>query len=255
MTCAANFPKIRRAGLAVLRNGAVFFATVLMLIYWAVDHEHAESHTAWAASAAYLKPLDSPARGAFLVASQDMPDPRFQRTVILLLEHGENGALGLVINRPTEISLAEVLPDLADENGKQHALFLGGPVALHTLMFLVRSKIPLDHGMPVLDNVYVSAHRPTLKQLLDKYKPATNMRIYIGHAGWAPGQLDAELATGSWQLFEADPALLFHEKPTLLWKKFIKQEKQIMVHRNAPARAKAFVKVPTQRVVSDSSML
>ena len=172
------------------------------------------------------------------MASQDMPDPRFQRTVILLIEYGKNGALGLVINRPTEIPLAEVLPDLGDANGKPHALFLGGPVALDTLMFLVRSKIPLDHGMPVLDNVYVSAHRATLKQLLDKSKPATDVRIYVGHAGWAPGQLDAELATGSWQLFEADPALLFHEKPTLLWEKFIKQERQIMVHRNAPAEAR-----------------
>jgi len=236
--CKANFLEVRQLGWAVSRSSAFFFAAVLMLMCWAIGHGYAESSGAWATSASYLKPLDSPTRGAFLVASQDMPDPRFQRTVILLIEYGENGALGLVINRSTEIPLAEVLPDLADANDKPHALFLGGPVALDTLLFLVRSKIPLDHGIAVLDNVYVSAHRATLKQLLDESKSATKVRIYVGHAGWAPGQLEAELATGSWQLFEADAALLFHEKPALLWEKFIKQERQIMVHSDTPAETK-----------------
>jgi putative transcriptional regulator len=244
---------VRQTGLAVLHNGVFFLTVLLILMHGNLSHGHGEAHTPWAA-ATYLKPLDNPARGVFLVASRDMPDPRFQRTVILLLEHGENGTVGLVINRPTEVSLAEILPDLPQANDKSHVLFWGGPVALHTLMFLMQSKLPLDHGIPVLDNVYVSAHRLTLKQLLDEHKPAPQVRIYTGHAGWAPGQLDAELATGGWRLFEATSELLFHDKPTLLWEKLINQEGQMMVRNNVPAKAQAFVNASMQRVVSDSGM-
>jgi putative transcriptional regulator len=181
----------------------------------------------------YPQPVTSPAQGVFLVASRQMPDPRFQRSVILLLTHGEEGTLGLIINRPTSLPLSEALPELG-RGGKKHRLFFGGPVAMNTLMFLIHSKIPPAHATPVLEDVYVSANRAALEQILGTSKSAAEIRLYFGHAGWAPGQLNAELATGSWQLFQADVETLFHEQLDTLWEKFIGPANQIMVQQQEP---------------------
>ena len=178
---------------------------------------------------AYPIAVTQPAAGVVLVASQQMLDPRFRHSVILLLAHDDEGTVGLIINRPTAISLADALPGLGDK-GARHLLFFGGPVALNTLMFLVRSPVPLAQSTLVLDDIYVSSDRGTLEQLLGKRK-VTVMRLYFGYAGWGPGQLSAELARGSWQLFQADADTLFQEQSDTLWEKFIGPANQIMVQQ------------------------
>jgi putative transcriptional regulator len=180
----------------------------------------------------YPQQVTTPAQGILLVASRQMPDPRFQRSVILLLVHGEEGSLGLIINRPTRIPLSEALPELGGE-GVKHRLFFGGPVAMNTLMFLVRGKPPSAHATPILEDVYVSADRRALERLLGTRKLAEKIRLYFGHAGWGPGQLNAELATGSWHLFQADAETLFHGQADTLWEKFIGPANQIMVQQSA----------------------
>ena len=177
-------------------------------------------------SPAYPIAVTQPAAGVILVASRQMLDPRFQHSVILLLAHDDEGTVGLVMNRPTAISLADAMPELGDK-GASHLLFFGGPVALNTLMFLIRSPVPLAQAALVLDDIYVSSDRGTLEQLLDKRK-ATVLRLYFGYAGWGPGQLDAELARGGWQLFQADADTLFQEQSDTLWEKFIRPANRIV---------------------------
>jgi putative transcriptional regulator len=182
-------------------------------------------------SPAYPIAITQPAAGVVLVASRQMLDQRFQHTVILLLAHDDTGTMGLIINRPTDLSLADALPDLGAK-GAGHRLFFGGPVALNTLMFLVRNPVPLAQTTRVLDDIYVSSDRGTLEQLLGKRK-ATVLRLYFGYAGWGPGQLDAELASGSWQLFQADADTLFQEPGDTLWEKFIGSANRIMVWQSS----------------------
>lgn len=182
-------------------------------------------------SPAYPIAITQPAAGVVLVASRQMLDQRFQHTVILLLAHDDTGTVGLIINRPTDLSLADALPDLGAK-GAGHRLFFGGPVALNTLMFLVRNPVPLAQATRVLDDIYVSSDRGTLEQLLGKRK-AIVIRLYFGYAGWGPGQLDAELASGSWQLFQANADTLFQEPVDTLWEKLIGPANRIMVWQSS----------------------
>ena len=166
-------------------------------------------------------PIDVPQKGVFLVAERNMPDPRFQHSVILLLVHGAEGTLGVIINRPTEIVLSEAVPDLEGLENREHRLFFGGPVAMESLLFLVYNEIPPEPVAHVLGAVHWGMNRTVLESLLAADKPDSELRIYFGRAGWAPGQLDAELMDGSWRLFRAPAEIPFDQDPATLWDTFM----------------------------------
>ncbi|MDQ2696915.1 MAG: YqgE/AlgH family protein [Pseudomonadota bacterium] len=179
--------------------------------------------TALAAEEAFFAtPVTAPEQGVLVVASPEMPDPRFWQAVILLLTHGEEGTLGLIVNRPTDIPLTEAVPDLDEAAAARHLLYFGGPVAVDTLLFLLRSDDSPAAAQHVLDNVYASGDQRILQQLLARGAPASELRIYVGHAGWAPGQLDAELLGGSWLLFRAPAGVVFHQDSASLWDQFMR---------------------------------
>lgn len=166
-------------------------------------------------------PSLTPEKGVFLVAKPGMVDPRFQRSVVLLLAHSDRGTLGLIINRPTDLPLSRVLPDLQAPDAERHALFFGGPVGMDMLIFLMRSSVPPEHGRQVMNDVYFSVDRETLEQLLAKHKAHSELRMYIGHSGWGPGQLAAEIARGDWLLARADSATIFEKDLQTIWPQLI----------------------------------
>ena len=115
----------------------------------------AASETATLDSQAAALPKElAPAKGTFLVASPRMSDPRFSYSVILLLEHGEDGTLGLIINKDTEIPLSRVLPDLDVGGSDDHKLYLGGPVGRDLLIYLARSEEPPERSSHLMGDVY-----------------------------------------------------------------------------------------------------
>jgi putative transcriptional regulator len=142
-----------------------------------------------------------------------MPDSRFARSVLLLLKHDDSGTLGLIINRPTGIALNEAIPDFTASGQSEHQLYAGGPVAMQALLLLVRDVAPRDALNHVFADVYWSLDKPALTKFIEQKHTADTLRVYSGHAGWAPGQLDSELIAGGWRLFEADPNLVFHPEP------------------------------------------
>jgi putative transcriptional regulator len=163
----------------------------------------------------------APGKGIFLVAKPAMRDPRFQRTVVLLLEHDDEGTLGVIINRPTEMLLSQALPDLKGANNGKHTVFFGGPVGLNTLVFLLRSSEPPQASAHVMADVYYSADRNTLETALSEHKKANELRMFFGHSGWAPGQLAGELLRGDWLLVQADSRSVFKKNLDALWKELI----------------------------------
>jgi len=175
-------------------------------------------------------PVAAPTAGLFLVATRDMSDPHFQRSVILLLDHDARGTLGLIVNRPTRLPLEHAVPEFERPSGPQHVLYFGGPVGWNALMLLVRSTAAPAQSRRILDDMYLSNDYDTLEQLLDAGTSAAEMHLYFGHAGWGPGQLDIELATGSWRLFRAGSRLVF-EHPERLWEHFMGRADQIMARR------------------------
>ncbi len=134
----------------------------------------------------------------FLVAVPQMADPNFQRALVLVLEHSDNGAMGLVINRPAPVRLDDVAKShdfkLGGGYEKAHA-FLGGPVEPER-GFVLHDRPDLPEAIQLIEGLYVSGSLDSLKELFQG--PPERFRLCLGYAGWGPGQLESELREGSW---------------------------------------------------------
>lgn len=155
-----------------------------------------------------------PASGMFLVADAALQGP-FRESVVLLLRHDRGGSVGLIVNRPSDIPVARLRPDLPELSGQPGSVFLGGPVSPEATLALVRGGAP-PRSTPVLPGVHVTGGAELAEHLASGAGGA--FRLYLGYAGWAPGQLEAEIARGGWQLLPADAAAVFDGDPRTLWR-------------------------------------
>lgn len=178
-----------------------------------------------------LAPLsdDLPGKGKFLVAGRNLADPRFRETVVLLIEYSAEGAIGLIINRPTKVPLAEVLPPVPGLRERADVVYYGGPVEGHRMLMLIRSGEKPEESGRVFGNVYVSASMDTLERMLGSHKTEKQLRIYAGYAGWMPRQLDWELSRGDWLIVSADAGSIFDKKPFEIWRELYRRGSAIQV--------------------------
>ena len=161
----------------------------------------------------------APADGTLLVATSQLTDRNFAESVLLMLHHGEDGSLGILVNRPTNLRPADVFADESPLDDYVGELFLGGPIGPDRLLFLLRAPAPgVLESAPVVDDVYVSADPGVLAALARGPLDPSRARIYAGHAAWGPGQLDAEIAAGSWRIVPGSSAWVFAEQPLALWR-------------------------------------
>jgi len=157
-------------------------------------------------------------KGKLLVATEAVQGRAFAESVILLLNYDETGAVGLVVNRPTEALPAQALPELAGLDRYEGTLYWGGPVELFTLRALLHSDAPPDNAVPIFDRVHLALLD---ENLLDGASSNANLRFFVGYAGWAPGQLEQELAFGSWHIVAATEALVFADDPGGIWRRLL----------------------------------
>jgi len=162
-----------------------------------------------------------PGPGMFLVARRALDGPHFGQSVVYLVEHDDNGTLGLIVNRSSDISLSEAVPDIEDTQETAHALYYGGPVGLPMILMLVRSESAIEGMAQVAKDVYISSDRRVLDEVLVAKKPASEVHFYIGHSGWAAGQLDFELKRDSWHVVAADIDAIFSSQTDSLWNRLI----------------------------------
>jgi putative transcriptional regulator len=162
-------------------------------------------------------------KGMLLVASRDLPDPNFWESVVLLIVHGPNGTVGVIINRPSDVKLATVLPGIKALRGRSDTVYLGGPVLADRVLLLIRTAKAPEDAMGVFDDVYASASLDVLKHEVERRGSKPRFRAYAGHAGWAPGQLEAEVARGDWYVTSADADNVLAAKPRDLWRKLIER--------------------------------
>lgn len=155
-------------------------------------------------------------KGRLLVATPDMADPNFFRTVVLLLEHGEQGSLGLVLNRPTSSGVGAPLPRWANLASPPAFFFRGGPVEPGAVIGLARRAGggQLEPWSPVLQDVGVVDLRADPRDSGDVLQ---QLRVFNGYAGWAAAQLEGELTAGGWLVTDAEPADPFTPTPDALW--------------------------------------
>lgn len=156
-------------------------------------------------------------KGSLLVASPYLRDPNFRQTVVLICEHGGGGSLGLVINRRTENHIMEVLPNITGLHEKAGMVYSGGPVQRDNLLILHRISRTVPDSQSIFDGVSLGGDLPSLEELSAEGEPDDLVRVYMGYAGWAPGQLQFELATGSWLVLPADLKVVFARDPLHVW--------------------------------------
>jgi putative transcriptional regulator len=158
-----------------------------------------------------------------LVSMPQMLDPNFSRTVVLLAEYGTHGAFGLVVNRQMPEPAHEVIrPDPPMDIRKDVHLYLGGPVEPNRAWVLTRHRELDGDALEITDGVYLSA-APTLIRHALQSSPDPQVRLVIGYAGWAAGQLDVELAASSWLMAPVQPDLLFDIPIDAMWETAIRR--------------------------------
>ena len=167
--------------------------------------------------------LEKLAKGKFLVASRRLNDPNFSQTVVLLIDYGPDGAMGLVVNRPSTVKLSAVFPDVKELKKRKDTVYIGGPVAVNQMLMLVRSSQAPEASTPVIDGVYISSSWKVLEHLIKKATADQHFRLFAGYAGWAPNQLDFERSRGDWHILKADADSVFAQDPKALWQEMIRR--------------------------------
>ena len=157
----------------------------------------------------------APERGYFLVAKPSLRDPNFQRTVVLVANGPDGATLGVIVNRPTQQSLANILPGNPTLAKFTDPLHFGGPVERVGLFAVFRAETSPGAAFAVVDDLHLALDPVTVEQLL--LKPPAQVRFFNGYSGWAPGQLASELRRGDWWVVEADPDAVFRKDTSTLW--------------------------------------
>ncbi len=168
-------------------------------------------------------------KGRFLVAGRGLGDPRFRETVVLLISYESTGAMGLIINRPTTLSLSEAFPDDKKFRNRKDRVYVGGPVSVDRMMLLIRSRSRPAQSAHVFGGVYVSSNREVLDRLIGSGKAGKQFHVYIGYAGWAPGQLEQEVSRGDWHIMEADAKTIFDRNAAEVWPELIRRSSVLHV--------------------------
>lgn len=162
-------------------------------------------------------------RGHLLLAGAGLFDPNFRRTVILIGEHGEEGAMGVVLNRPSLIPVAEAVPPLADLPGLDAGdglVYIGGPVQPDAIVVLADFEEPERAGVLVVGSI---GFMPGDAEP-DSIGGLRQARVFAGYAGWGPGQLEAELAESSWIVEPTLLADIFTDRPGELWSDILRRK-------------------------------
>ena len=163
--------------------------------------------------------------GRLLVATPLLEEPTFRRAVVLLLDHGDDGALGIVVNRPLGVDVSTVLPAWQPHVTGPGRLFQGGPVALDSALGVV--AVPGDDEEPVGVRRIIGS-----LGLIDLDTPpevvaggVAGLRIFAGYAGWSPGQLEGEIREGSWYVVDAESRDAFTDRPETLWREVLRRQR------------------------------
>ncbi len=177
------------------------------------------------------------AGGRLLIATRQLTGPFFAQSVVLLLDYDSDGAVGLVLNHPTNVPLPELLPEVSKLGDRRDPVFLGGPVDARRMVFLVRADAPPADSRHVVADVHATGSAEVLRGVIENDTPADRFRAYVGYAGWASGQLDAEVARGDWYIEEAAPSVIFDDSVGDLWRRLVAGHEGVHVRlRTGPPR-------------------
>ena len=185
----------------------------------------------------------APARGTFLIASREFLSPAFARRVVLLLDYDEQGGIGLIINRPSRVPLASAVPGFEGLTERNDYIHSGGPVQRNRLFMLIRADARPAGTAQILEDTFGSSTLQPLRNLLASGEAGSaEFVVYAGYAGWAPGQLEAEIERGDWHVATGRSEYVFDIDPAEVWRRLIRFHDGRWVEGHVPAQG--FARAP-----------
>lgn len=174
-------------------------------------------------------------KGQFIISESNMADPNFFQTVVLMLEHNQEGAFGLIVNRRSHVTLGDIMPGAESKRSLGTPVYVGGPVQ-QDFLFVLHSELPgmekpSDGAIEPISGVFFE---PFFRKIEKFFKddfwfsiPADDrphIHLFLGYSGWAPGQLEREMSMGSWITHPASTRIVFHENPEEGWRDALKEK-------------------------------
>jgi putative transcriptional regulator len=174
------------------------------------------------------------AAGKLLVAARSLADPNFAETIILLTEFSDKGGMGIILNRRTDVTLTSIAPGVDVPGGDPVLVFFGGPVAVPGVIALKRAASPPAGTRHVVADIHLVNTREVLEHTIRAGADSGRLRVYVGYAGWAADQLNAETAAGSWHVVEADGEIVFDPEPDSAWERQIRRTEALQAQGGHP---------------------
>lgn len=157
--------------------------------------------------------------GKFLISAKHLRDPNFYKSVVLMIEHNQTGAMGLVINRPSQVTVARALEGHFELPDTGDVVFTGGPVEKAAL-FILHNSEDFDGNEAVVPGLYLGNSASVFEEIVLSVSAGHDnlkFRIFAGCAGWSPNQLEGEISRGDWLTFPATTEMIFHPDPYAIW--------------------------------------
>jgi putative transcriptional regulator len=159
--------------------------------------------------------------GTILIADKNLSDPNFQKTVVLLMMYDDHGAVGLVLNRQSDIQVSQLLPGVKEARDRTDTAFTGGPVEPKSVLALLRSNKAPDGAQHIVGDIWAILDQDLLQDTMTSHPGPDKLRFYLGYAGWGPGQLEAETDAGAWRVIRANATTVFDASPESLWDRVV----------------------------------
>lgn len=179
------------------------------------------------------KPRTKPKQGSILISEPSLRDFYFRQSVILLAEHNDEGTFGVIVNKPIETSLKNIIKGFS---GYNLPVYLGGPVKTDSIFF-IHTREDVDESLPIMQGLYWGGNLDTIKKMLkNKVMSPREIRFFVGYSGWSPNQLDRELKEKSWVLSQTTVPEIINDHPEKLWSNYLKNMGQdYAIWANFPA--------------------
>jgi putative AlgH/UPF0301 family transcriptional regulator len=161
--------------------------------------------------------------GKLLVASRDLADPIFAKTVVLLVHYDAESVVGLMVNRRSDVPLSRVFEQLKAAKTRSDLVYLGGPVEISAVFALLRSRAKLKTAERILGDIYLISTKSVFEKTLSARADPGVFHVYLGYAGWTPDQLRKEVEVGAWFIFQGDAQTVFNSDPDNLWAQMIRK--------------------------------